>query len=117
MAWGGEHKIEDGTAKGTPSSPELTSGGLRRIRRQVGCASTFSVRPVLASSDELVSMKAMSGGNGEDGSMRKEAMTKSARSQRWWEHTGRGSVKILRGKPKLMTGCKFGVPPVFLRKW
>ena len=109
--------MEDGTAKGTPSSSEMTSGGLRRIRRDVECASTFSVRPVITSPDALMNMKAASGSNDEGSSMRKEAMTKSARSQRWWEHTGRGSVEILRGKPKLMTRCKFGVPPDFLRKW
>ena len=108
--------MEDGTAKEAPSSPELTSGGLRRTRRSVDCASTFSVRPVLASPDMLADTKATSGCVNEDSSMQKEAMTKSARSWRWWEHTGRGSVKILRGKPKLMTGCKFGVPPDFLRK-
>ena len=109
--------MEDGTAQEAPSNSELTRGGLRRIRRYVDCASTFSVRPVLASPDMLVNTKVTSGCSGEDSSVRKEAMTKSANSWRWWEHTGRGSVKILRGKPKLMTGCKFGVPPDFLRKW
>ena len=103
-------------AKGSSSGPELTSGGLRRLRRDVDCASTFSSRPVFASSDTLMNMKTASGGAGESSSMRQEAMTTSVRSRRWWEHTGRGSVKILRGKPKLMTGCKFGSPPDFMRR-
>ena len=109
--------MEEGMAKGLSSSPELTSGGLRRIRRDVDCASTFSRRPVFASPHVLMDTKTVSGSAGEGSNMRKEAMTNSARSQRWWEHTGRGSVKILRGKPKLMTGCRFGVSPDFLRKW
>ena len=98
------------------SSSQVPNERMRRIRRETDCASTFSSRPVFVSPQVLASLGASSRSSVEESGVRKGATTASARSRRWWEHTGRGSVKILRGKPKLMTGCTFGSPPDFMRK-